>query len=221
MKKLLLLSLLAVVANFGYSSELKNAKEKEEITAEQALIKLIEGNKRYLNGKSINPNKDKKRREEIAAGQHPFAIILTCSDSRVSPEVLFDQGMGDIFVIRNAGNIVDDVVLGSIEYGAEHLHTPLIVVLGHERCGAISAAVAGGEVQGHIVSITTKLQDSVVKAKEMTGDAVDNCVNININETVKSIEESQPILEELIKKGEVKVVGAYYDLDTGEVKFKK
>ncbi len=217
MKKWFVLFLLAVVVNFSYSAEAK----KMAVTSEQSLKKLVDGNKRYVIGKAVNPDRDKKRREEIAKAQHPFVVILTCSDSRVSPEVIFDQGLGDIFEIRNAGNLVDDVVLGSIEYAVEHLQVPLVVVLGHERCGAVSAAVAGGEVPGHISSITEILKNSVEKAKSQKGDTVDIAVNENIDEMVKKILEDKPIMEELIKEGKVKVVGAYYDLDSGEVKFKK
>ncbi len=217
MKKWFVLFLLAVVVNFSYSAEAK----KMAVTSEQSLKKLVDGNKRYVTGKAVNPDRDKKRREEIAKAQHPFVVILTCSDSRVSPEVIFDQGLGDIFEIRNAGNLVDDVVLGSIEYAVEHLQVPLVVVLGHERCGAVSAAVAGGEVPGHISSITEILKNSVEKAKSQKGDTVDIAVNENIDEMVKKILEDKPIMEELIKEGKVKVIGAYYDLDSGEVKFKK
>lgn len=217
MKKWFVLFLLAVIVNFSYSAETKSVA----VTSEQSLKKLVDGNKRYVTGKAVNPDRDKKRREEIATAQHPFVVILTCSDSRVSPEVIFDQGLGDIFEIRNAGNLVDDVVLGSIEYAVEHLQVPLVVVLGHERCGAVSAAVAGGEVPGHISSLTETLKTSVEKAKTQKGDTVDIAVNENIDEMVKKILEDKPIMEELIKEGKVKVVGAYYDLDSGEVKFKK
>lgn len=213
-------SIISVCAAEAKAEQGKAAEKTAEVTSEAAMKKLVEGNKRFVTGKAINPDRDKKRREEIASAQHPFVVILTCSDSRVSPEVIFDQGLGDIFEIRDAGNIVDNVVLGSIEYAVEHLHSPLVVVLGHERCGAVSAAVAGGEIPGHIGAIVEEMKESVEKAKAKGGDIIDNAVYENIDATVKKISESQPVIEELVKSGKVKVVGAYYDLDSGEVKFK-
>lgn len=121
---------------------------------DEALARLMEGNARYVSAKLNHPDQTLQRRAEVASGQHPFAIILTCADSRVPPELLFDQGLGDLFVVRVAGNIVDDDILGSIEYGVGELATPLVMVLGHERCGAVKATVEsveqGGEVPGHI-----------------------------------------------------------------------
>jgi hypothetical protein len=113
------------------------------VSPEAALTRLVEGNKRFVAGSTTHPDQTAERRTETAKGQHPFAIILTCADSRLSPEILFDEGIGDLFVVRNAGNLLDDHVLGSIEYAVEHLHATLIVVLGHTKCGAVSAAVAG------------------------------------------------------------------------------
>src|SRR5262245_55029979 len=113
-----------------------------------------------------------QRRTELAKAQHPFATVLTCSASRVAPEAVFDRTLGDLFVVRVAGNVSDDHVLGSIEYAAEHLHVPLLVVMGHERCGAVSAAVAGGEVPGHVESLVKSIEPAVAEAKARTGDAV-------------------------------------------------
>jgi len=186
-------------------------------TSDKNLKKLIEGNKRYVESKPVHPNQTAKRRKEITKGQKPFAIIVGCSDSRVPPEILFDQGLGDLFIIRVAGNIVDDVALGSIEYAADHLGTKLIVVLGHGKCGAVSATVKGGEVHGHIGSIVKKIAPAVKKAKGQPGDVTDNAIRNNIALVVKKIASSKPVIAGLIKKGELKVVGAYYNIDSGVV----
>src|SRR5262245_53100584 len=136
------------------------------------LERLREGNERFVRGERAQWGDVAQRRTEIAKDQHPFATVLACSDSRVAPEAVFDRTLGDLFVVRVAGNVSDDHVLGSIEYGAEHLHVPLLVVLGHERCGAVSAAVAGGEVPGHVESLVKSIEPAVAEAKARTGDAV-------------------------------------------------
>lgn len=130
--------------------------------------KLIDGNKRYVEGKFIHPNQSAERRMELSKDQNPFAVILSCSDSRVPPEIIFDQGIGDLFIIRVAGNIISNEVLGSIEYAVEHLDVGLVVVLGHERCGVVSAAVAGGEVHKHISSLVEAILPAVKTAESGT-----------------------------------------------------
>ncbi len=189
------------------------------VAPEAALARLTEGNQRFVAGALTHPGQDVDRRQETAQGQHPFAIVLTCADSRLAPEILFDQGLGDLFVVRNAGNLADDHVLGSLEYAVEHLHASLIVVLGHTKCGAISAAVAGGEAPGHIKSIVEDLADAVSMAKKKPGDPVDHAVRINAKLTAAGIGASAPILAEAVKAGHVQVVAARYDLATGTVEF--
>lgn len=179
--------------------------------------RLMDGNKRYVEGRSLSIDRDAARRGEVAKGQKPFAIVLTCSDSRVPPEVLFDQGLGQLFVIRTAGNVVDDIAVGSIEYAAEHLGTKLIVVLGHERCGAVDATVKGGELPGHIGAIAAKIKPAVAIGKAFPGDQVDNCVRANVVNVMTTLRDSKPILHEMAEKGEVSVIGARYDLDDGSV----
>jgi len=193
------------------------AEPVANITADEALARLKTGNERFVAGKLIHPNEGADRRAEVAKGQKPFAIIVGCSDSRVGPEVVFDQGLGDLFVVRTAGNVVDDVALGSIEYAADHFGVPVILVLGHTRCGAVAAAVAGGEVHGHVGSVVEKLKPAVEEAKGKEGDAVDIAVHANIRNVVKQLRNSNPIILGLVKLGRVKVVGACYDLDTGRV----
>jgi len=193
------------------------ATEVAQITAEKALQKLIEGNKRYVEFKRTYPNQNKITLRTVAQGQHPFAIILGCADSRVPPEFIFDQGLGDLFVIRVAGNILDDGALASIEFATEELGVPLVMVLGHEKCGAVAATLKGGEVPGHISRLLEAIKPALEQVKDQPGDKLDNAVRANIKMVVGQIKSSQPILTELVEKGKVKVVGARYDLDTGLV----
>lgn len=183
----------------------------------QPVQKLVEGNKRFYSSKQIYPNQDLQRREELTKGQKPFAVIIGCSDSRVSPEVIFDQGLGDLFVVRVAGNIVDAVSLGSIEYAAGHLGTRLIMVLGHSKCGAVTATVQGGHAPGHIINIVDAIKPSIEKAKGRPGDLTDNTIRENARSVADQIRNSAPILSEMYKNGKIEVVSAYYDIDTGMV----
>lgn len=188
-------------------------------SADASIKKLVDGNKRFVENKPTHQNQNAKRREEVAKGQKPFAVVLTCSDSRVPPEILFDQGIGDLFVIRTAGNIVDDIGLGSIEYAVEHLKVPLVVVLGHEKCGAVDATVKGGEAPGHIKALVSNIVRAVDKARSKTGDLLENSIKQNIDNVVEQISKSKPILEEFVHNKKIKVVGARYDLDDGMVTF--
>lgn len=183
--------------------------------------KLIDGNKRYVSSKMIHPDQTANKRTELANEQHPFAIVLSCSDSRVPPEIIFDQGIGDLFVIRVAGNVLDNAAVGSIEYAVEHLNVKLIVVLGHERCGAVSAAVEGSEVPGHIRYLVEAIQPAVEKAKQMQGDLLDNSVRVNVQNVVAQLKSSEPIIKEYVHEKKVEVIGARYDLDDGAVTFLK
>lgn len=183
--------------------------------------KLVDGNKRYTSSEMVHPNQTSVRRTAVANEQHPFAVVLSCSDSRVPPEILFDQGIGDLFVIRVAGNVLDDAALGSIEYAIEHLNVKLIVVLGHERCGAVSAAVKGGKASGHIRYLVEAIQPAVEKAKSLSGDILENAVRINVQNVVAQLKSSEPIIEEFVHEKKVDVIGARYDLDDGSVTFLK
>ncbi len=186
---------------------------------DESIEKLKGGNERYITDKPTHQNQKSTRRTEVAKGQKPFAVIVTCSDSRVPPEILFDQGIGDLFVIRTAGNILDDIGLGSIEYAVEHLNVPLVVVLGHERCGAVSAAVEGGEAPGHIKTLVSNIMRAVEKARSKKGDLLENSIKQNVDNVVEQISKSKPILEEFIHEKKIKVIGARYDLDDGAVSF--
>ncbi|OLN29370.1 carbonic anhydrase [Desulfosporosinus metallidurans] len=153
-------------------------------------------------------------------GQHPFAVIVSCSDSRVPPELLFDQALGDLFVVRVAGNVVTPVEMGSIEYAVEHLKVPLVVVLGHEECGAVTAAVQGGETHGSIAAIIEKIKPAVNEARvtKATGkDLIEKSADLNIQNALMDIAKS-PIIKEGVETKQVRVIGAKYDLDEGLLK---
>ena len=186
------------------------------MTAQEALSLLKEGNQRYQTGNYSHPNTDVARRDSQTGGQSPFAIILSCADSRVAPELLFDRGIGDIFVIRVAGNVIDDHAIGSIEYAAAHLGTKLIVVLGHESCGAVGASLSGEDPGAHIGSITSKIQPAVARAKEMDGDLLTNSVKENARMVSDALRNADPILSNT--EG-LEVVPAYYRLSDGAVEF--
>jgi carbonic anhydrase len=184
---------------------------------DDAILKLLEGNKRFVDSKPAHPNQTAERRAEVLKGQAPFAVIVGCSDSRIPPEIIFDQGLGDLFIIRTAGNIVDDITLGSIEYAVDHLGTNLVVVLGHGKCGAVSATVQGGEAHGHIADIVKVIAPAVEKAKGRSGDVTDNAIKANIELVVNRIASSGPILSDLVNNGKLKITGAYYNIESGIV----
>jgi carbonic anhydrase len=186
-------------------------------TGKQSIKKLLDGNKRCVVCKPEHPRQDARRRKEITKGQKPFAVIVGCSDSRIPPELIFDQGLGDLFVVRLAGNIVDNVALGSIEYAVEHLGSKLIIVLGHGKCGAVTAAAQGPDAPGHVGTILKAIQPAVKKARKLPGDLVDNAIRANAALVVDKIKSSKPILAEMAEKGEIEVIGAYYNIETGAV----
>jgi carbonic anhydrase len=192
-----------------------------KLNADQALQTLMEGNKRYVAAKSLRPNQSAQRRGEVAKDQNPFAVILGCSDSRVPAEVIFDQGLGDLFVIRLAGNVAGNLALGSIEYAVEYLGVPLVMVLGHSRCGANSAAVQVAEksapAPGHIASLIEAIWPAVNQVRDRPGDLVDNAITANVALIVERLKSLPPILSEFVQKGKLRIVGARYDLDTGVV----
>jgi carbonic anhydrase len=188
------------------------------VSADAALAKLKEGNARFVSSKVSESKPTAARRAETAQGQHPFAIILGCADSRTSPEIIFDQNIGDIFVDRNAGNLVDDHTLGTIEYGVEHLGVRLIVVLGHERCGAVQAAVASDTAPGHIQSLVRDIQPAVQAVKGKPGDTVHLAVTENARLMAEEI-RTKANFGDLAK--DVKIIPAVYDLDSGKVDFGK
>ena len=190
---------------------------EEKITAASVLAELKSGNEHHVAHRYQHPHESLERRRELLSGQHPHAEILSCSDSRVPPELIFDQGLGDLFIVRVAGNVATDTEIGSLEYGAEHLHIPLLVVLGHESCGAVTAAVQGGPPEGHIAALVTLIAPAVEKTRGLSGDPVANAVRMNVNMVVKQLRSSTPILSELVAHGKLKIVGAVYSIETGSV----
>jgi carbonic anhydrase len=186
------------------------------MNANRALEKLIAGNQRYVTDQPAHHHQSGSRMRLISNGQHPFAIILGCADSRVPPEIIFDQGLGDLFVIRVAGNILDDAILGSIEYAVEELGTSLVLVLGHERCGAVAATIKHAEVLGHISTLLNAIQPAVDRAKNEPGDLIDNAVLANIKLVVEQLRLSMPVAK-LVQHNRLKIVGAQYNLDRGAV----
>lgn len=208
---------IGLTAIISLTASIALCTEGQSVSGDIAQKKLMEGNKRFVEGKMAHPDQAAVRRNELAKSQRPFAVIVSCSDSRVPPEVLFDQGLGDLFIIRLAGNILNDAAIGSIEYAVEHLGTRYVMVLGHERCGAVEATVKGGEAPGHIGSLVKAIQPAVEKAKSQQGDLVENSVRANVAMVVQQLKTSAPILDESVKKGSLTIVGARYDLDDGAV----
>lgn len=209
----------AVAALTFYCLALPGVAQKggDKVTADSALAELSAGNAHHVAHRYQHPHETGERQRQLVSGQNPHAEILSCSDSRVPPELIFDQGLGDLFVVRVAGNVASDAELGSLEYGAEHLHVPLLVVLGHQHCGAVTAAVEGGGAVGHIGALVNLLRPAVEKTRGLNGDPVENAVRANVEMMVKQLRASTPILAPLVSQGKLKVVGAVYSLDTGKV----
>lgn len=198
--------------------------QRQEIikSPDEALNLLKDGNARFAGEKILPDNLGDERREELKKnGQHPFAVIVSCSDSRVPPEIIFDQALGDLFVVRVAGNVIDPVALGSVEYAVEHLGSPLIVVMGHEKCGAVTATVKGGEAPGSIGAIVEKIKPAADKAREtgLSGDQlVEKATELNVEISMVELEKSA-IIKELVEQGKLKIVGAKYHLGSGQVQW--
>lgn len=194
------------------------------ITPTMALELLKEGNKRFINNLKVNRNL-LQQANETSDGQHPFAIILSCIDSRTSAELIFDQGLGDIFSVRIAGNIINEDILGSMEFACKVAGSKIIVVLGHTKCGAVKGACDHVEM-GNLTALLTKLRpavddETITKENRTSSNAtfVENVATINVKRTVKSIMQRSPILKEMIEKGQIGIVGGTHDISTGEVTF--
>ncbi len=186
----------------------------------EALQRLLEGNQRYTTNKSTNLNESEARRLELVKGQNPFATIFSCVDSRVPPELIFDRGLGDLFIVRTAGEVLDHAVLGSLQYGVAELKIPLLMVLGHEKCGAVKATIeaieSSAEGEAEINWLVEGIRPAVEKVHAAEGDLLDNAVRANVELTVEKLKTSA-ILADALEKGELNIVGARYDLDSGVV----
>src|SRR5438105_12682909 len=233
-------------SQIGYTDDPAHA-DQPIVPPAEAMSRIKEGNGRYMSGNQQHPHESSeereyiattsyenagmiflgmtaaeaaKRRAELTKSQHPFAVVVGCSDSRVPPEIVFDQGLGDLFVVREAGNVIDDHSLGSIEYAVDHLAVRLVVVLGHQRCGAVKAAketiAAKTEAPAHIQSLVTAIQPAVAATAQ--GD-LEATVREEGKNVVQALRSSAPVLKAKVDSGELKVVGAYYSLDTGSVAF--
>jgi carbonic anhydrase len=201
-----------------------HAAPAEGLTPKQALAKLKEGNRRFVEDANACAADLAARRTELAAGQHPWAIVLTCSDSRVTPELIFGGvTLGELFVVRNAGNVLDTGALGTIEYGTEHLHAPLVVVMGHKKCGAVAAACdvvkKGTVLEGSIGKMVQPILPVALAALFTSEDFVGQTVRNNAVSGAKRIAEESAIVAHLVDSGAVKVIAAVYDIETGEVQF--
>lgn len=192
------------------------------ISADRARQRLLAGNARYVAGKRRHVDYP-RRREALVPGQKPFAIVLGCADSRVPPEIVFDQGLGDIFILRVAGNIADPLELGSMEYAVEHFHTPLIVVLGHQKCGAVDATLqavnSGTTPPAHLADLVAAIRPAVEASRGRPGDPLENAIRENVRRTVAALKTTDPILAEAVGHGRLQVVGGEYALASGQVSF--
>lgn len=185
---------------------------------DEAKEKLLEGNRRFVSGTLAQKELGSSRLIDLAEnGQHPFAVIVCCSDSRVPPEILLDQGLGDIFVIRTAGNVIDEVALGSIEYAVLHLHVSLVVVLGHENCGAVKAAVDDGGSEGSIQAVIDKIIPALKSCRD-SNDIYKDCEDQNIFNMAEII-KNDSTLHPLIHENKLEVVGAKYSITSGLIHF--
>jgi carbonic anhydrase len=196
-----------------------HASSQSAPSADEVWSSLMTGNSRFVAGKpqarALIP-----LRQKLASGQSPNVIILSCSDSRVGPELIFDQSLGDIFVVRTAGNVADPVALGSIEYAVDHIHSPLLVVLGHQKCGAVSAACSGEKMPSrNLEAIVEKINPAVTQAKTYAkaDDLVEATVKENVRQSAKDVLANSAIIRDAVNSGKLKVIEAEYELDTGKV----
>jgi carbonic anhydrase len=193
-------------------------------SADVVLKQLLEGNNRFVNGQPVHPRRSPADFAPLAEGQNPIACIVGCADSRVSPELIFDQGVGDLFVVRVAGNVVSGagpIVKGSIEYAVAELRVPLIMVLGHSQCGAVKAAMkhieAHDPLPGALADLVAAIQPAVTRASGQRGDALENAIRANVELGVERLKTLAPILADAVKAKKLQIVGATYDLRTGKV----
>jgi carbonic anhydrase len=192
------------------------------VPADQGLQMLIEGNKRFVAGTLTSLSTLAQDREQLTAGQSPFAVVVCCSDSRVPPELVFDQTLGQLFVVRTAGQVIDEAARGSIVYGVDFLKAPLLVVLGHSGCGAVDAAIAalaGNPIPGYAYRFAEGIGPAVQRVRNEPGDQLDNAIRANIEMGVDQLRTAEPDLAAAVGSGQLTVAGGYYDLASGEVSF--
>jgi carbonic anhydrase len=202
----------------------ENNPNPNAVSAEEAKRRLIAGNRRFVNQNRQYPNQSKRRLQSVSKKQYPYAAILGCADSRVPPEIIFDQGLGDLFVVRVAGNIATNETIGSLEYATANLGTQLIVVLGHKGCGAVSAAIDNQPDDGRINSVIDDIKPSLSETPRTRSNINDvnddnNPVINNIEYQARKLQNNSQIIDRLIRDDKLKIVGAYYDINTGKVRF--
>ncbi len=190
---------------------------KDIVVNNPDLKKLMEGNKRYVSSHLKHPDQSSERRFELKHGQHPFAIILGCSDSRVPPEVIFDQGLGDLYVVRVAGNVLGQMIVASIEYAVLHLDVSLIMVMGHSQCGAVGATCGHNQLEGQLPSLTFALNSAYNKAKDLPGDLIENVAIANVENVTEELKQTGVHFPKMIKENGLTIVPAYYHIGTGKV----
>jgi carbonic anhydrase len=216
----------ATAVSAGAADAAAERSDDDKLTSRQALARLAAGNARFVAGTAVHPDQGVDRRTALREGQHPFAAVLACADSRVAPELLFDQGLGDLFVVRSAGQVLDHAVLGSLQYGVGELETPLLVVLGHSRCGAVKATIETIEKHAEpsgtdIDALVAAIRPAVEEAEEL-GASEKNLLSVSIDMNVERVVEhlkTAPVLAAAAKLRKVKIVGATYDLGTGQVEW--
>jgi carbonic anhydrase len=207
-------ALITAIVLSAMSSHAENS-----LPADEVVRKLQDGNQRFMQMHLQHPDLSKKRREDMLKGQHPFVVILSCSDSRVPPELIFDQGLGDIFEIRNAGNVLNQHVIGSIEYAVIHLGVKLIVVLGHQNCGAIAATLSDETESEYIESLKVSIRPAVKMVKKKGKINPDDVSKMHAIQDIKELLAEDTALNKYMQENNVKIIPAFYHLDTGEVEF--
>ncbi|MGB8993274.1 MAG: carbonic anhydrase [Desulfobaccales bacterium] len=219
------LSLLILVLAAALIAPALASSAGSGLSADDSLRLLKEGNARYLEGKPRHPHQDRERRAlTTGQGQHPLAAVLACSDSRVPVEIIFDQGIGDIFVVRVAGNVAAIDEVASVEYAVDHLDTPLVVVLGHTRCDAVSAVVDDAKLPPNIAALVEPIKPAVAKARETNPEAAEGAllaaaIKANVWQAIEDLLQQSPIIRDKVREGKIQVLGALYDLDTGQVQW--
>jgi carbonic anhydrase len=226
-KLIWLLPIGIILLLFGYNN-IEKVPHPEEIPKEQLLDFLMDGNERFAEDHPIHPDQTLERLRDLNRGQHPVAAVVSCSDSRVPPELIFDQGLGDLFVIRNAGNIVADYEIGSLEYAIEVLEVPLIIIMGHTNCGAIGAFVDHDHDHSHVYSdYVQKIIDFIDAEEEEKSlprdipNFFEKAVEANVLHGIHALKNSLPQVDSLIAEKKLRIVGAIYDMETGKVRVLK
>ena len=184
---------------------------------DEALDRLLTGNRRYAAMRQLHPRQTTTHRQQLIEGQNPFAVILSCSDSRVPSEMIFDQGLGDLFIVRTAGHTVNGLVLASVEYAVYALNVPLVMVVGHQHCGAVSAVLQGLALPGHMAQLAENLWPALRQVDRTAEDVVEQAICANARHTAHSLGNSSSVLSAALEKGQIGIVAAYYDLTTGMV----